>query len=1292
MLSHAAASLPEDFPRTVGLNLQRIKDNDDMTNLISRLRLDLSTTKVIVVRVLGRASGVPSFSKLVEFATANKIALLVLSGTADLDPELACLSTVEASLLQEVMLYFNAGGHKNIAQMLRLLSDRLLLSGFGYEAPSFLPEFGYYFPEGRQIDFDPNQPAIGITFYRAHWLSGNTKFVDALVQAIEDYGMQAIPVFASSLKAIKDNGEDLASAFQLFMLDGKPMIDVLIDTTSFAVSDLHSCDKGQANKMSAQEMLDVPILQAICANASLSLWRETRRGLSPLDTAMNVVMPEFDGRIIGVPVSFKEKCEEIDAFFYEPLLDRIEKMADLAAKFSRLKHLSNAEKRIAFILTNSNSKASQIGNAVGLDAPASLHDLLLQMKKSGYIIDDLPKNGTSLIHDLIDCCSYDQTILSSDQADRALGHVSLQRYQSWYDELPESLRAKISRQWGDPPGEAYLHDGRLIVSGLRLGNAVVILQPPRGYGMDPNSIYHEPDLPPTHHYYAVYKWLADDFKADAIVHVGKHGTLEWLPGKGVGLSEECFPDALLTDLPLFYPFILNDPGEGSQAKRRAHAVIIDHLMPPMTNAETYGVLAELTQLVDEYYQVELLDPTKLPLLQQQIWDLIKKSNLDKDLELIVADHHDEEHEHGEEEVHEHDPHINDHTHDHDHQWNDELTDHGVPVSLAEMDSVKFSHLLQDIDGYLCELGLAQIRNGLHVLATVPEGDVLVDMLCSLTRLANAAAPSLQGEVARLFNLDTGALLQEPGKRLQEVLPSLTKLTAKPIVTHSDALELIEELTKKIYKTLLDSQFDPDTIKSAVTSVLRYSQVPSTLEQVLKFACTEVVPNLRRTGDEIGNLMHALNGGYVPPGPSGAPTRGMAHILPTGRNFYSVDPRHLPSQSAWQVGTQLAEEVLKRHLAEEGSYPESVSISVWGTSAMRTQGDDVGQILALMGVRPLWQAENRRVSGVELVPLSELGRPRVDVTVRISGFFRDAFQHLIDLIDQAVIAAAKAEEDPQDNFVRKHFLEDVEQLKQSGSTDEIAEQMSMFRIFGAKPGSYGAGILPLINERNWQNADDFAEAYVNWGGYAYSQKEAGMEAKSVFRQRLSQTEIALHNQDNREHDIFDSDDYLQFHGGMIATIKSLSGKKPKHYFGDTHDPSRTVVRDLKQESLRVFRSRVVNPKWIESIQKHGYKGGLEVTATVDYFFGYDATAEIMEDWMYEELTQAYAFDDKMRQFLDDNNPWALHAIAERLLEAAHRKMWKNPQKETIAKLESIYLEGEAQLEARSEKSMLLEVRS
>jgi cobaltochelatase CobN len=1374
VLHAALPQLPADFPAVGGLNLQAL---DTEARIADMQRHDLASARIVILRLLGRLGSVPGARELIADCRKHGRYLIAISGTGEPDAELAAISTVPPDVLQQALAYFQAGGSVNLAQLLRYLSDHFLMTGFGFEPAQALPDHGLYHPDLSQDagigDWlalrDANRPTVGIVFYRAHWMSGNTRFIDALVDAIEKRGMNALPVFTSSLRSGGEGGSVgdrscLPTALRYFDSEQGTRIDVLINTTSFAMGEITAGGVTPAGwSVAVLEHLNVPTLQAMTSGMTLEQWQQSARGMNPLDAAMNVVLPEFDGRIITVPVSFKARAAGManELVEYDPVPDRVARVAGIAARFARLKKKPNADKRIAFIFTNSNSKASQIGNAVGLDAPASLMHILHAMLGEGYRIEGLPENGTALIHALVDRCAYDNTFLTAEQLSSAAGHVSVARYAEWFAELPFGMQQKMIAQWGVPPGEAYVHDGKLALAGIELGNAFVALQPPRGYGMDPDAIYHQPDLPPTHHYHALYRWLSDDWRADAIVHVGKHGTLEWLPGKGVGVSENCFPDAFMADMPLFYPFIINDPGEGAQAKRRAHAVVIDHLTPPMTTADTYGALAQLTQLVDEYYQVEVLDPSKLPLLQQQIWDLVKQTNLDADLQarLLHHDHghphghshdhnrlhaHDHghghkdeqhalvrghEHGHGYGDEHHHESHHDDdrdhkhdlahegvhdeshhHRHEHEHvhhshdghghhhgqpcENHDHASRHGhahddhdehLPGVLAKMGGADVAHLIEDLDGYLCELGAAQIRDGLHILGQAPQNAQLVDMLVSLTRLPNQDIPGLQAEVARVFGLTITTLLDRKGGRLNTAVPALETVAGKTLVTNADALEAIDAICRRLFVEMDARDHDLATIDAVLVCVFGGLDADfSALRTVLDFACNRLVPNLARASDEIDQLLNGLSGGYVPAGPSGSPSRGMAHILPTGRNFYSVDPRSVPSQSAWHVGQQLAREVLSRHVRETGAYPESVAISIWGTSAMRTHGDDVAQILALLGVRPVWRPENRQLTGIEVIPLAELGRPRIDVTTRISGFFRDAFPQLIDLIDDAVNAVITLEEPLSENFPRKHYLAEIGEWIGKGLPQEEAARRSGYRIFGAKPGSYGAGILPLIQEKNWQADADFAEAFVNWGGYAYGRGIQGGDEREAFRTRLAGVQVALHNQDNREHDIFDSDDYLQFHGGMIATIRALTGQQPRHYFGDSHDPARAQVRDLKEEALRVFRSRVVNPKWLASIRRHGYKGGLELTATVDYLFGYDATAQIMDDWMYEQVAETYSFDPEMQDFLQEANPWAQNAIAERLLEAASRGMWAQPKPETLEALQAQYLHSETLLEARGEK--------
>ncbi len=1300
---HAATeSLPADFPLVRAANPAYLQNESDIDAFLGFL---LPQVEMVIVRLLGgRASFAYGMDRLVAWARQEEKWLVCLPGTETLDPELMASSTVGVPVAHEVLAYLQSGGVQNYEHCLRFLSDHLLTTGFGFDPPAPQPRHGVYYPGWPQANVqelrmrhDRSQPTIGILFYRAHYLSGNTEFVDALIQAIEKQGANAFPVFANSLKEVdKDLGSaaHLPAALAYFVDEqGQTSIDVLITTMSFALGSVDP-QNTRENVWEASNLgdLQIPVLQAIAAGNSQGQWERSARGLTPLDTAMNVALPEFDGRIITVPISFKETIADFapDAaqqastknvslpvtdkthrlVRYQANEERIARVVALALRLVALQRKPNAEKRIAIILTNSPAKAARIGNAVGLDAPASLMLLLAAMQKEGYRVADVPESGDALIHALIDRCSYDTELLTEEQLTQAAAHVPEELYAQWFADLPAQNKEEMQTRWGTPPGGAYVHENAIALAGLTLGNIFVALQPPRGYGMDPNAIYHTPDLPPTHNYYALYRWLRDPQggNVDAIIHLGKHGTLEWLPGKSVGLSETCYPDLLLADLPLIYPFIINNPGEGAQAKRRTHAVIVDHLVPPMTSAGAYGALAELAQMVDEYYQLEALDPSKLPALQRQIWEKITEANLDADLKVMVRQDHG----------------------DHVHEWDDEMTEDGTPATLSEMRGKDFAHLLEDIDGYLCELTGAQIRSGLHILGLLPQDEQFVDLLFSLCRLPNLGVPSLREVVAKACGFELTLLLDAPGRRLtpeeQRCLDRLKHLSgdesgAQIFASASDAIESIELCCHQVLAFLQKHDFNVDALDDAIAAF--WPDSTSDVSTVLSFVCQEVLPRLSHTGDEIRHILTALRGEAVPAGPSGSPTRGMVHVLPTGRNFYTLDPRAIPSQSAWEVGSQLAQALVNRHLKETGLYPQSVGLSIWGTSALRTQGDDIAQVFALLGVRPRWQRESRRLLGIEVIPLQELKRPRIDVICRISGFFRDAFPHLINILDEAIYAVAALDEPPEQNYVRRHVQADTARYMEAGHDMTVGNKSAHYRVFGSKPGAYGAGILPLIDERNWQGSADFAEAYVNWGGYAYTRSIFGSDARDAFRTVLARVEVAAKNQDNREHDIFDSDDYLQFHGGMIATIRALSGKQPRRYIGDSADPQRVRMRDLKEESLRVFRSRVTNPKWLAAMRQHGYKGGLELTATVDYLFGYDATSQIMDDWMYEQVSQEYALDTQTQEFLRQSNPWALRDIVTRLFEAATRGLWKAPTPEMLDALRDVLLDAEGDIEGRGE---------
>jgi len=1180
--------------------------------LVDDLPALLDGADLVVVRILG---GRRAWDEGLEALRASGVPVVALGGEIAPDAELMECSTVPAGVAADAHNYLAAGGPDNLRQLHRFLSDTVLLTGHGFEPPVQLPSWGELEREARYPEPVEGVPTVGIVYYRAQHLAGNTGYVDALCRAVEDAGARPLPLYCASLRTAEPGllatlGQADALVVTVLAAGGtKP-------ATASAGGDDEAWD------VAALAALDVPILQGLCLTGSRTQWEDNDDGLSPLDVATQVAVPEFDGRIITVPFSFKE-FDDDGLSTYVPDPERAARVAGIAVRHARLRHIPAADKRLALMLSAYPTKHARIGNAVGLDTPASTIALLHELRRAGYDLGapgEVPgleeHDGDALVHALIAAGGQDPDWLTAEQLEGNPIRISAATYTAWFDTLPAELREAVVEAWGPPPGELYVDRsadprGEIVIAALRFGNVVLMVQPPRGFGENPVAIYHDPDLPPSHHYLAAYRWLAvpaeqGGFGADAMVHIGKHGNLEWLPGKTLGMSAACGTDAALGDLPLIYPFLVNDPGEGTQAKRRAHATLVDHLIPPMARAETYGDISRLEQLLDEHANISALDPAKLPAIRQQIWTLMRAAKMDHDL------------------------------------------------GLAERpDEDTFDDMLLHVDGWLCEIKDVQIRDGLHILGQAPAGESEVDLVLAMLR-----ARQLWGGEQTVPGLREALGLAEDGSETRERVDAVEE-RARELVTALQAADWAPGAVDGLVERFAGQLFgDRGGDRESVADVLR-------------FAATEVVPRLRGTGVEIERVLHALNGGFIPAGPSGSPLRGLINVLPTGRNFYSVDPKAVPSRLAWETGQAMADSLLRRYLDDQGGYPRSVGLSVWGTSAMRTAGDDIAEVLALLGVRPVWDEASRRVTTLEVISLEELGRPRIDVTVRISGFFRDAFPHVLALLDDAVRLVAGLDEPAEANYVRAHTLSD---LAEHGD-----ERRATTRIFGSKPGTYGAGLLQLIDSKNWRGDEDLAQVYTAWGGFAYGRDLDGAPAAEDMRSAYRRIAVAAKNTDTREHDIADSDDYFQYHGGMVATVRALTGKNPQAYIGDSTRPDAVRTRTLSEETTRVFRARVVNPRWLEAMRRHGYKGAFEMAATVDYLFGYDATTDVVADWMYEKLSESYVFDETNRKFMEQSNPWALHGIAERLLEAAERGMWAAPEQQTLERLRQVYLETEGELE-------------
>lgn len=1227
----AAKKINKETPNTIELYLRTGGDFRDFGKLDDFINFS-KTAHVVIVHLMG---DLPEMDKLVEELKKVKVPLMVSAsfyGAKDYNK----YSTVQIEERKKIFFYLNYGGKKNFENLMYFLANRFIGTDFSFEQPTKPVWEGIYHP-----DFDyiptlaeyiikkvrPDRLTVGLWFHQSHWQGGNTSFVDSTIREIEAQGVNVLPVFFSGSKNQKLGINGLEWVIDnYFIKNGKSLVEVVISLFSFSFI---TCLSGAEASVFLKK-LDVPIIKAILTCNTAEEWRTSIQGLNIMDIPANIVMPEFDGTLITVPIAAMDCCQVNPStgtriIKYEPIPERVAKLGRLAINWGRLKFISNKEKKVAIIFHNYPPRNDTIGHAFGLDSSVSVMNILKGLKDQGYLLDGLPESSQELMDTIVNGLTNDRRWASSQElAEKALAKISSSQYSKWFNELPLDVREKIEKDWGKAPGVVFSYKGDLLIAGILNGNVYIGMQPPRGHlETTSSSLYHRPDLSPPHHYYCYYRWIRDVFKANVIMHIGTHGSLEWLPGKSVGLSASCFPDVNISDLPNIYPYVITDPGEGIEAKRRSYCCIIEHLVPVMHNADTYDELAKLEIQMQEYYHAKLVDQGKLSILQNLIWQNIVEAKLDQDFKISQKD------------------------------------------AFADFDG-----FLERVHAYISELSDAQIRDGMHILGEAPTDLKLEEYLVNLTRLSNGSVPSLRQSIAELKGYDYEFLLANRGK-----LNSDGK-------TNGDILKEIGNQSLELIKKFHLTNFDLKRINEVALEVFG-SNNPK-IVQCLTYIATFLVPALAATTDELFNTLSGSSGIYVPSGPSGSITRGMADILPTGRNFFSIDPRAVPSCASWEVGVALGDVLLERYIKEEGKYPESVGIIVWATDVMKTKGDDVAEILYLMGVKPVWEKSNGRVVGLEVIPLETLKRPRIDVTLRISGMFRDSFPNTINLIDEAVALVASLDEPHERNFIAKHVETETSERILKGIDSEKAKEEAHYRIFGDRPGAYGCGVSEAIDSKNWKEQKDLSDIYVNWGSYAYTRKTFGCQVPELFSLRLSKINVTVKNQDSREYDILDGDDWYDAHGGMINAVRVIGGKAPKSYCGDSSDPERVKVRSTAEETCHVFRSRVLNPKYIEGMKNHGYQGAADMSRTFDTVFGWDATVEVVEDWMYEDLAKKYVLDKAMQEWLKNVNPHALQNMVERLLEAIQRNMWQAPD-DIKDELQKLYLTVEGLLEESSGKT-------
>jgi len=1008
-------------------------------------------------------------------------------------------------------------------------------------------------------------PSIAVYFYRDEWIMGDIYYQQALFEEIYKHGYNPIIFYGQygSNPRVGIPNMKLSMNY-LFGKDVFPF-DVLINTCKFSFQSLG------AQTLEELKLQDCPIIQGYTIYMDEASWAQDPQGVTPLDVNLSISQPELDGVIQGGVVAC-QTYDERGHYVYLPVKERIAAVVQRAIKWSKLRHTTVSERKIAIVLHNYPPKNSNIGSAAGLDTPESVLRLLAQMKEEGYLVDTVPDTSAELMDMVTSHMTNDRSMLTDELLASAEGRMSSAGYKAYFETLPIDTQQAMISSWGEAPGDVFVYDDEVIIPGFSNGNLWITVQPPRGFGENVSAIYHDPCLPPPHQYLAFYHWVRTVFEADAVIHVGTHGSLEWLPGKGAGLSASCYPEIGISSLPNIYPYWTTIIGEGIQAKRRSSACLVGHLSPPMTTAGLYDEFEELEALLDEH------------------------------------SHFEQEH----------------------------------PESVSEV--------IMEVHEKLTDLKHMQMRNGLHILGQGPEGTDLEEFITAIIRTPQGDIASALETLAAEMGYDWTHLEQHSGELSDEG-------TRNSVI--------IDRIWNELRTFVSNVMHNPD-----------YEIVPS-LQSLAEAILCEYIPKLGETKNELISISKALQGTYVEPGPGGAPSSGQVDVLPTGRNFYGLDERALPTKIAYQLGIDLAEQVIADYILNEQRYPETVGIILWASSNSRSHGQCLGEFLYLLGVRPKWQS-NGRISGLEVIPLEELQRPRIDVMGRISGLIRDMMPTAISWLDKAVELVADLDEPLEDNYVKKHIHDDVDWLVEQGEDPLLATKKARLRIFGDPPQAYGTGVGALIEGKNWESLSDIAHVYSKWSSF-HLHKDVPQDMR-LFQRRLTTMDVTIKNEDNRETHILSADDYYSYHGGLIAAVRTAKGSAPRAYVGDSTDRSRVVMRSLSDEFRRVVQGETQNPKFIQAMMKHGYKGASDMSNVVSHSFGWDATSDIVPDWVYEGYANKYALDQTVQDWMRDVNPWALQRIAEILLEAAQRGYWDTDQ-EILQDLQSLYLSIEGVIEGR-----------
>lgn len=1196
---------------------------------IPQMLADAENCDYAIVYFHGGAQSLPDFHLIWE-RLAERMPVYFESSLPDEIAELLPSSGLSPEEYQGVRQYFRWGDVDNFTGMLLHIAHNRFGANCAVPSPKVPLEEGFYTPNGvlsereelelRKKATVGEKPVVGLILHQSQIVNGNTRHIDAVLEGLEQAGALPLPLF-TRMASDEDDQRGIRQAMErYFTYEDKRLPDVILVLTGFSLTHMGWPGDGAA-EMGASIFAgwDVPALQVMATHFTLEDYNARPQGMDSMSLSTSVFQPELDGQILTVPCAVQELLDKdgVERKVCCPLPDRVERVCKLAVNWAKLRRIPNDEKKIA-ILFHTMPGNAKIGVAEGLDSFESVHRIVQRLKTEGVRTEYEFQSGQDIADQLTQGLTNDLRWTSEEaMRDRAAASVGPDIWESWFGNLSGKMLGELEHTWGRAPGEIMVQGETMFIPGLKNGNIFIGLQPSRAFGERARELYHSTDSTPPYSYIAYYRWLTDCFGANAVYHIGTHGSLEWLPGKEVGLSRDCYPDAALGSLPNLYPYHIGITGEGIQAKRRSWAVILDHMPPSLDEAGTYEGLAVVDEAMKEYSQARQMRPAQVPQLARRIFDLAREAKLTDDLKLT------------------------------------EERFQANPAGAVDA-----------IHNWMSELKNSAVKDGLHIFGKVPEGALYDNLLRMLVRVRNGTIPSLNDAVLIAQGYEPEQIKDAPAGQFGGASGSMI---------YDGAVEAAKALIAR----LSGQGYDPAAI-SGVIGAQSFTGATEPLEKVLRFLCETVKNKLDHTSDEMDNLLAGTNGRFVPPALGGNPTRGNVSILPTGRNFYASDPCQIPSRAAWENGVRLARQMLAQYDAQEGGWPESVAMVVWAGNTMKTCGEDFAECLYLMGVRPVYLGETTRVLGVDPIPLEELGRPRLDVTLRISGLFRDMYPNLIRLMDQAVAKIAALDELPEQNFIRKHIQADIQALTAEGIPEDRASDQSRIRVFGCAPGCYGTAVSHVIDSKQWTDFRDLAQVFETWSSYGYTAKEHGESHPAVFKRRMSTVRVTIKNESTAEYDMLDSDDFYGYHGGLVACVRANSGQKPLAVTGHTDNPDRPVTRELDWEMARIVRSRILNPKWLEGLKRHGFKGAQEIAAALDSFFGWDATADTGEDWMYQSMAERFLFDENTRKWMEQVNRWAVHSASERLLEAHQRGMW-NTDEETLRRLQSIYMQAEGSVE-------------